>query len=635
MALRAFSRLQHGLITLLILLSTSPAWAQPQKHLDPLSWDRNVAGLVKKYCISCHKEEKASGGVNLAQDVNPRLILEHRQTWDDARSMIELELMPPSKAAQPTAEERRVMVEFLTQTLGSFDCSSLQDPGPPPFRRLNNVEYNNTILDLTGLDLRPADNFSPDSHSFGFDNIGESLTLSPVLIEQYHKAAGEISNAILEVGRKQGRAPHPLLVIDSKATMAPREAARFMISRFATKAFRRPVEAEYVDRLLAIYDLSVQRGDDPSLAISHAFRAVLISPRFLIRIESPRPDETEPYQVDDYELASRLSYFLWSRPPDETLLQLAAQGKLTDSKVLEKQTRRMLSDPRSDALVDHFFGQWLELRRVATHTPDEAAFPNYNAAIRQAIAGETRGLLREIVRENRPIRELIDADYTYLNQTLAEWYGIAGVQGDEIRRVTLQDRRRGGILTTAAVLMLQSDPPRTNIPRRGNFIAGRILGDAPPPPPPDIPALGETEANGKRLTLREQLELHRKSAECASCHARIDPIGFSLENYDAVGRWRTTDFGQAIDPSGELPDGRKLSGPTDLKDAILEQEPVFTQTLLRFLTIYALGRSLQTEDECVIRDAAKIASEREGRFGELVVSIVQSYPFRYRKNADY
>lgn len=634
MELRALSTLQRGLITLLVLLSAAQVWAQPQKHLDPLSWDRNVAGLVKKYCLACHGSQKASGGVDLAQDVNPRLILEHRDTWEDAKSMLEVDAMPPAKAKQPTAEERRIMVEFITQTLGSFDCSSVQDPGPPPFRRLNNIEYNNTIHDLTGLNLHPADNFSPDPSSFGFDSIGEALTLSPVLIEQYHKAAREISNAILEEGRKQPHAPHPLLAVDSETAKSPREKAKLIISRFATKAFRRPVEAEYVNRLLTIYDLSVQRGDDPTEAIGHAFQAVLISPRFLVRIESPRPETSEPYLVDDYELASRLSYFLWSRPPDETLLQLAAQSKLTDPKVLEEQTRRMLADSRSGALVDNFFGQWLELRRVATYVPDKATFPDYNATIRNAIAAEARGLLMEIVRENRPVRELIDADYTYLNQALAEWYGIGGVKGDEIRRVTLRDRRRGGILTTAAVLMLQSDPPRTNIPRRGNFIAGRILGDAPPPPPPDIPPLSE-KGEGKKLTLREQLELHRESPLCAGCHARIDPIGFSLENYDAVGRWRTTDFGQPIDPSGELPDGRKLAGPTDLKDAILAQEPAFTRIVLQHLLIYALGRSLQLEDDCVIQDAAKIASERDGRFGELVVSIVQSYPFRYRRNADY
>ncbi|HWL08988.1 MAG TPA: DUF1592 domain-containing protein [Planctomicrobium sp.] len=633
MTLRVFSTLQTGLITFIVLISATPLWAQPDKHLDPLSWDRNIAGLMKKYCYNCHNDRKTSGGINLAKDVNPRMILDNRKTWEEAKSMIEFDAMPPDKSPQPTDEERQLLVKFLDQTLESLDCKAVQDPGPPPFRRLNNVEYNNTVRDLTGLNLSPADNFSPDPSSFGFDNIGESLTLSPVLIEQYHKAAREISEALLQ--NKGKEKPHPLLTIDSKTKGTPREQAQQIISRFATKAFRRPVESEYIDRLMAIYDLSIKRGDEQTQAISHVFTAVLISPRFLIRIEASKLDQSDPFPVDDYELATRLSYFLWSRPPDETLLKLASQGQLSDSRVLEEQTRRMLADPRCEALVDNFFGQWLELRRVAAHQPDEISFPGYTPALQNAITGEVRALLSEIVQKNRPIRELIDADYTYVNQALAEWYGIKGVDGDELRRVKLEDRRRGGILTTAAVLMLQSDPGRTNIPRRGNFIAGRILGDAPPPPPPDVPELAEPDKNGKVLTLRERLELHRKNAECAGCHARIDPIGFSLENYDAVGRWRTKDAGLPIDTTGELPDGRKLASPADLKDVLLQEEQAFTKTLLQNLLIYALGRSLQAEDECVIRDAIAATKDKESRFGELVVSIVQSYPFRHRRNAEY
>ncbi len=623
-------------LSLLVLLAAaSPVIAQPQKHLDPLSWDRNVSGLMRKYCYRCHNGERASGGIDLQQDVNPRLILEHRPTWDNARSMLEFDAMPPAKAPQPTKEERKIMVDFLVQTLDNYDCESVKNPGPPPFRRLNKVEYNNTIRELTGLDIRPADNFSPDPGSYGFDNIGAALTLSPVLIEQYHKAAREIAAAILQTGAPSSADLHPLLVVDAKLADKPREAARQIVSRFASRAFRRPVETDYVDRLMAIYDVAIQHGTDHRQAVEHQLKAVLISPRFLIRLEASQPDQTEPWPVDDYELASRLSYFLWSGPPDETLLKLAADGKLTDSKILEQQTRRMLTDERSEAFIENFFGQWLELRRLATHQADATVFPEYNDAVKTAIAGEVHSLLRELVQQNRPVRELIDSDHTWLNETLAGWYGIPGIKGAEFRRVSLTDRRRGGLLTTAAVLMLQADPGRTNIPRRGNFIAGRILGDAPPPPPPDVPQLAESEGKAKQRTLRERLELHRKNPECASCHARIDPIGFSLENYDAVGRWREQDAGQPIDPGGELPGGRKLAGPADLKDVILEREAAFTRTLVENLLIYALGRSLQVEDECVIRDTLAAAEKHDGKFAEIIVNIVQSYPFRYRRNADF
>lgn len=615
-------------------LSAGVVFAQPGRHLEALSWDRNVAGLVRKYCYKCHNNETMKGGVDLARDVNPRLILKNRETWDNARDMLENDLMPPRKARQPTAEERKVLIEFLKKTLDQIECSSLQNPGPPPLRRLNRVEYNNTIADLTGLDLHPADGFSPDPSSFGFDTIGETLQFSPAQVEQYHKAAQDIVQAVLD-SRRKPTPRHPLWQVDLDSKSVLRATARDVVSRFATRAFRRPVEPEYIDRLMKIYDLAVSRGDSPKEAVGSVFTAILISPRFLIRLEAATPDQTEPYLVDDYELASRLSYFLWSRPPDEQLLKRAAEGNLSDLQVLKAETQRMLADPRSQALADQFFGQWLEIGRIHSHHPDAEVFPEYNSGIQKAILAEVRMLLAEIVQKNRPIHELIDADYTYLNQSLADWYGISGVQGAEMRRVGLTDHRRGGILTTAAVLMLQSDPGRTNIPRRGNYLAGRILGDAAPPPPPDIPELEAVTAGGKVLTVRERLEIHRQKPECASCHSRIDPLGFSLENYDALGRWRKTEAGRPIDPSGQLSDGQTLSGPLELKKILLERKEAFTRTLIQNLLIYALGRSLQPEDECVVREALTVAKSNDGRFGELVISIVGSTPFRYRRNADY
>jgi hypothetical protein len=402
--------------------------------------------------------------------------------------------------------------------------------------------------------------------------------------------------------------------------------------QFASRAFRRPAEEPYVEQLMGLYDLARDKGQSHEAAVGHLLTSVLISPQFLLRIETNRPDQEEPYPVDDYELATRLSYFLWSRPPDEPLLRLAEAGTLSQDQTLEAETRRMLADPRSAALADHFFGQWLSLRDAATHQPDREQFPEFDESLRAAMVEEMRRFLAELVRQDRPITDLIDANYTYLNQTLARHYAIDGDFGDQWQRVTLNDRRRGGVITSAALTMLLADPGRTNVPRRGNYIAGRLLGTPPPPPPADVPLLEEVAADAEHKTLRELLELHRSKPECASCHAKMDPLGFALENYDAIGRWREQDSGQPIDASGQLADGRRFVGPLGLKDVLLEKRDAFAKTMVRNLLIYALGRGLQGSDECVVRDCLDAASKNEDRFSSVVVAITQSVPFRYRRN---
>jgi hypothetical protein len=397
-------------------------------------------------------------------------------------------------------------------------------------------------------------------------------------------------------------------------------------------AFRRPVDDSYLGRLMKIYELARSKGESYESAVGYMVTAVLISPNFLMRLEGSRPESDEPYRVDDYELATRLSFFLWSRPPDKRLLDQAALGELSKPENLELQTLRMLADDRSRALVDNFFGQWLSIREIESHQPDSDRFPEFDTELRSAMIGEINGFLTELIRKDRPVTDMLDANYTFLNERLADHYKIKGIRGDEFRRVSLTDRRRGGVLTSAALLMLQSDPGRTNVPRRGNFVAGRILGSAPPPPPPDVPQLEDIESDDMPRSLRELLELHRKNPECANCHAKMDPLGFALENYDAIGRWRTKDGEFPINPSGELVTGRMLSGPVQLKDYLLESKEGFTRTLVKNLLIYALGRGLQGNDECVVRDALRAAENKDYRFSAIVVEIVKSYPFRYRQN---
>lgn len=615
----------------LLFAPSFEALPQEKKPEDPMSFDRSIRPLLSTFCYRCHNAEKSKGDINLARDENLRLIARNRKTWQTVIEKLEAREMPPEKERQPTDAQRQQIVAFVRKTLGTLDCGDRRDPGKPVTRRLNRAEYDNTILELTGLDLRLSEGFSPDASSYGFDNLGEALAMSPVLVEQYHEAARKV---VAEIARSP-EARKRVFAAALSRELSEREAARKTIERFTLKAFRRPPEPAMIDRLLGLYDKARARGEAHDGAVRPMLVAVLISPRFLMRIEAARPDVQGPYPVDDYDLASRLSYFLWSGPPDDELLELAARGALGKTEALEAQARRMLRDPRARALAQNFLGQWLQLRNLAAHKPDPKYFPEFTDTLRAAMQGEMELFLGEIVREDRPVTDLVDADYTYANEELARHYGLEGVKGPEMRRVPLPDKRRGGALTSAAVLTLLSDPERTNVPRRGNYVAGTILGAPPPPPPPDVPALEESKVEGKPQTLRQLLEVHRRNPECASCHAKIDPLGFALDNYDGIGRWRDREGGVPVDASGTLPSGRKFKGPVELKGILLARRDDFVRTITENMLIYALGRGLELEDECVVRDVLKAAPAEGYRFSSVVLTIVKSQPFRYRRNPDF
>jgi hypothetical protein len=624
----------------LCVFVASPSWAQPGLETDPLSFDRNISGLFSRYCYHCHNDSKARGDVNLKKDDNPRLILENMAVWETAREQIEGEAMPPDDAKQPSQEERELMVKFLDKTLKSLDCNGPIDPGPLTIRRLNRAEYNNSIRHLTTLDLRLADSFPVDASSYGFDNIAASLTLTPLQVEQYYHAAKSVVEAVLKSKNEGSQAAYHTIFLDTNIDRAAGSqddgaGARRIIEKFATRAFRRPVEQDYIDKLMRIYDSSIEQKCSHDDAVGHMISAVLISPRFLMRAEEAKPEVTEAFKIDDFDLASRLSFFLWSGPPDDLLLELAAAQKLSQPEVLDQQITRMLEDDRSDALIDNFFAPWLQFAGLQSRKPDSEAFPHYSAALHEAILKEPRLAIAEIIRKNRPVTELIDADYTYVNQTLASHYGLSDIAGDQMQRVTLNDRRRGGLLTSAAILMAQADPGRTNVPRRGSFLTGTILGVPAPPPPPDVPALKETDGAAAPKTLRERLEEHRSNPQCASCHAKIDPLGFAFENYDAIGGWREQEVGKAIDASGQLPDGRSFRGPVELKDILLEGKDDFTRTLASQMLIFALGRGPVPTDKCVIDDVVQQTQNGEYRLGTMVRAIITSAPFLHRRNPEF
>jgi hypothetical protein len=412
--------------------------------------------------------------------------------------------------------------------------------------------------------------------------------------------------------------------------------ARTILSTLAHRAFRRPVTSADIDPLYAFYKKSrdTESGNFDT-GIQTAIEAMLVSPEFLFRIERDPATATSgtAHRVSDVELASRLSFFLWSTIPDVELLDVAERGKLKDPAVLEYQVRRMLDDPRADTLVSNFAGQWLQLRNVETVKPDPVIFP-FDEALRQSFLTETALFVSSVFREDRSLLDLLSADYTFVNQRLAEHYGIPRVYGSQFRRIALTDVNRHGLLGQGSVLTVTSYPNRTSVVQRGKWILENLLGTPPPPPPPDVPEL-KAAANGKALSMREQMQAHRANAICAACHSRMDPIGFALENYDGVGRWRAEDAGAPIDASGKLPDGTEFKGPAGLSQLILTKyRNDFVRTATEKLLTYALGRGVEYYDDPTIRSINRDAARDNYRVSSWILAIVKSTPFQMRKGSD-
>jgi hypothetical protein len=405
-----------------------------------------------------------------------------------------------------------------------------------------------------------------------------------------------------------------------------------IIGTLARRAFRRPVTAAEVNRLLAFYQEGRRSGSFDK-GIELAVRAVLASPKFLVRVERD-PASVAPgavYRIGDLELASRLSFFLWSSIPDEDLLALAEQHRLKDPAVLSQQVRRMLADPRAESLVTNFAGQWLYLRNVRTTTPDKNEFPDFDDNLRQAFQRETELFFGSIIHEDRNVLELLTADYTFVNERLARHYGIPNIYGSHFRRVLVKDDARRGLLGQGSILLVTSHADRTSPVVRGKWVLDNLLGSPPPPPPPDVPALKEkTDDDGTPHSLRERMEEHRANPACATCHKVMDPIGFALENFDAVGAWRARDAGTAIDASGQLADGTPINGVVTLREALLKRPEIFVGTMTEKMLTYALGRPLTHADMPAVRGIVRDGSRTGYRFSSLVMGIVNSVPFQMR-----
>ena len=407
--------------------------------------------------------------------------------------------------------------------------------------------------------------------------------------------------------------------------------ARQIVATLARRAFRAPVNETDMQPLLAFYRSGRQEGSF-DLGIERALQLILASPKFVFRAERD-PADLKPgsvHRVSDVELASRLSFFLWSSIPDDELLAEANAGRLKDPSVLERQTRRMLADPKAQALVSNFAGQWLHLRNLRNAQPHADDFPDFDDNLRHAFQRETELLFESVMREDRSVVDLLRADYTFVNERLARHYGIPNVYGSQFRRVPVTDDARKGLLGHGSFLTLTSHATRTSPVLRGKFVLENILGTPPPPPPPDVPTLKENEKGQKPKTVREQMAEHRANPTCASCHKIMDPIGFALDNFDAVGAWRTEDAGAPIDVSGELTDGTRIDGVVSLRKAILARPDLFTGTMTEKLLVYALGRGLDDHDMPVVRAILRTAAAHDYRFSSLILGVVDSVPFQMR-----
>ena len=782
--------------------------AMPAYGEDPPA-DYKTLGkaFVEKYCSKCHSSEDPQAELVLTRFSDSDSILRERKIWMNVMKQVQSASMPPKEESTPSVSESEKFVEHIKAIFDHADRNAKPEAGRVTMRRLNRLEYKNTIRDLIGVDFDPTSEFPSDDIGYGFDNIGDVLSLPPVLMERYLDAAdgilaraitpdppavpkrhlssqytepasADVAAKLIENGYRRldtstkegielgpihtqyqwdasgeytfrtklygvssdaqnvqgvillhgkdlpnpssdaeldsisGNFPRPArilktfevtakaadqaqvievnipalanrdrvmvgqlkkpegqsaklyiehLALDGPLDTRPEshrrllavtagksvpEQTREALGRFMRKAYRRTVEPEELEKLSQWVDQMTAGGEKWEAAMQIAMQAVLCSPKFLFRVEpDDRPASADIRSLDAFAVATRLSYFLWSSMPDDLLLEAAEKGTLEQE--LASHVHRMLADERSSALIQSFSTQWLQIQRLESFAADTQSFPSFNAKLKSAMLRETELFFESVLRENRSVLELIDTNYTFLNETLAKHYGIADtvgnwmgqpaskpdgkpIQGDTFQRVSLQDRNRGGLITQASVLAVTSNPTRTSPVKRGRWILEQFLGAPPPPPPPNVPELPSKSEDVSTASLRKRMEVHRQNPACANCHAKMDPIGFALENYDAVGAYRTKDGAFDIDASGEFADGSKFSGPGDLKSIILAKREDFVRCLAEKMLTYALGRGVEYYDRPTIEKIVRSMPGQEYKIQGMIQEIVLSEPFLKR-----
>ncbi|MGF1578437.1 MAG: DUF1592 domain-containing protein [Gemmataceae bacterium] len=581
------------------------------KVMTKLDLEKQIKPMLRQYCYKCHRNNRQSGGLNLERIVEERPLVRNMETWNKVLEQLNLRTMPPQTSRQPTNDERKKLTGGIRYLLENVDWAKIRDPGIVPARRLTNTEYNNTVRDLLGIKSRPASKFPADLKGrSGFDNSANTLSVQTLLMEKYIHAAEE---CVTEAFPKNSTEPK-----SSKTN------ARKKIERLLLRAFRRPPTKRQIDQAMTQFD----RG-----GMKRVVFTTLLSPFFLLRIEQHQ-DTQKVYRVDSWDMASRLSYYLWSSVPDDELFELARTRQLQDPKVLNKQIARMLADPKADSLGTVFASQWLGFDNLGTRVRlDPIDNPWCTDSLMDAMRAESAMFFVSLIRENRTLKDLVTADFTFLNEELAKHYRIQGVRGKKMRRVKLKDSNRGGIFGQGSLLAVTSFPNRTSPVVRGKWILTDVLGTPPPEPPPNASELAEEIEDRRRLTFREKMALHRRKPQCAACHQKIDPLGLSLENYDKFGRWRTRLRGRQIDASGQLPNGTKFSGPSGLKKVITSQRiDDLARQITRKSLAFALGRQLEYYDEPAVRKIVAALKRDNYQMQTLVRGVIHSYPFQYKKN---
>lgn len=789
-------------------------------------FERSVKSFVSAHCVECHGNETQKRDLNFEAMPSVASLIEHRERWEHVVQKLRDREMPPADEPQPPEHLRQAAAAWIERELARIDRVTPRDPGRVTARRLNRAEYNNTVRDLLGVDMSPADDFPQDDSGYGFDNIADVLSLSPALMEKYMTAADRVARAAVfgppamqptlvrlrSEGRRNGTArsipasydvtglslpnafhavhripveadyvirvflggvrpansepvsltlwvddvltativhdpersatfaddrqdfggqttefrvrlaagdrrlavsiprifeglppryngpapstrpdvprtfrapptatPERLALMRKRFEASQAELAKIplnavrvnavevggpyeqvtgrarasaeriftcghldgghvnacttrIITDLARRAFRRPVGAVEAGKYVKLARQAEADEGSFEEGLTVGIQALLVSPDFLFRIERPasarRAGAIQP--ITQHQLAARLSYFLWSSMPDASLRRAADTGTLRNPGVLAAQVRRMLRDPRAHALAEQFGGQWLQFRALESTTRNRERFPDFEDYLRLSMRRETELFVEHIIREDRSILEFLDANYSFMNERLARHYGIAGVSGPEFRRVDLTGTPRGGVLTQASVLTVSSYATRTSPVLRGKWVLDNLLNAPPPEPPADVPNLDETTI-GTAASMRDQLQAHRKNPTCASCHRRMDPLGFGLENFDAVGAWRTADGKFPIDASGVLPGGDEFNGPVELRQILRKQPDPFAAALTSKLLTYALGRGLEPYDRRTVKEIVARLPARKYRFSALVLEIVNSLPFQQQR----
>lgn len=595
------------------------------------SFSQQVVPLLEEHCYSCHGEKKQKGGIELHQIKTAEDAFRSHRFLKNVAEQIKSGDMPPEDDVDelPTSAERTLMVAEIEKLMAQLKKGDFpRKAGRPTVRRLNRNEYNNTVRDLFGIPFLAGQEFPADgAGGEGFDNVGDSLFIPPVLMEKYVQASRKVVDAIYAQPALLKRA----VFRKPQEKEDPLAAARVVLVSHASLAFRRRLNDQDIASLLGLFEQALKKGESYENAFRAPLRALLIHPSFLFRWEADQAGQKE-WQVDSFELATRLSYFLWASMPDRALFQLADQGKLSDPAILQQQVTRMLDDPRADTLARYFAGQWLgfdELRESVN--PDAKRFPMFTESLRVAMYRESVEFFHHIQRQNRPVTDLLDSNYTFVNEELARHYGMPGIVGPQMRLVSIKDPQRGGVIGQASILTATSLPLRTSPVKRGKWILDTILGTPPPPPPPDAGELPADDKSTQGMSFRQQLELHRKKPNCAGCHEKIDPLGFGLENFDAIGRWRTNDAnGKKVDSLSALPGDIVFSTPAELKKLLVESNELFCKNFCRKLLGYALGRPLEYYDEPVIEDLYQTLVKNEFRIRPVIMAIVSSKPFQFR-----